>query len=405
MSKLNKQYYESPISSPTTNAAYLDNNGLARKYCPLLVLFPEIEDGSERKYHHHSGHALGSVPPLDQDYHPRDIRFILDNAHLPITGICKFVRHLGFRPRKPSREELLKAMGENRVKYIDLVDERGPKHVDRFWSVYSGTRNKDDNPEYRRKAYVRVVRGSGRFSSFISIQYWLAYFFDDWANVHEMDWEMVSVILKIVGATETPVACVYNAHIGSFRKPWGNVDRVDDQGNKNPQGLHPVAYIANGSHASYFSDYPPSFNVAERYVNPMLKAVIRMANIGTDFTDYVPAFDDERTIKCFPNIETVPEPDEDGSWSGGWRWLNFMGKWGSPAELSLKERLIPDIPMLRTIMHVFERPIREAGPTGPNAKLGSCWNRPFDWANTECLDVEQSRDWLEEISGTSTSNT
>jgi hypothetical protein len=290
-------------------------------------------------------------------------------------------------------------MSENRVRYIDLIDERGPKQVDRFWSVYSGIKNKDDNPEYHRKAYARVIRGVGRFTNLISIQYWVAYFFDDWANVHEMDWEMVSIVLKIVGATEEPVACAYNAHIGSFRKPWGDVHKVDDDGNRNPQGLHPVAYIANGSHASYFCDYPPSFNVAEKYLKPMLKTVVRIANIGTEFTDYVPAFDDGRTVKYFPDVVVIPEPDEDGRWSGSWRWLNFKGKWGSPAEPSLKERLVPDIPLLRTLISVFKRPIQEAGPSGPNAKSGSCWDRPFDWVNMECLDAEESRDWLEEIGG------
>jgi hypothetical protein len=303
------------------------------------------------------------------------------------------------------REELLDAMSENRVKYIDLIDERGPKQVDKFWSVYSEIRNKDDNPEYRRKAYARMVRGSERFGNFISIQYWLAYFFDDWANVHEMDWEMVSIMLKIVGSTEEPIACAYNAHLGSFRKPWADIDKVDDAGSRNPQGLHPVAYIANGSHASYFSEYPPSFNVAEKYLRPMLKTVIRMAGlgIGTDFTDYVPGFDDERAVKYFPDVELIPEPDREDGWSGSWRWLNFKGKWGSPAELSLKERLIPDIPVLRTLIGIFKRPIKEAGPPGPNARPGSCWNRPFDWVNTECLDAEESRDWLGETGRANTS--
>ncbi len=202
------------------NEQCLENERLARKYRPLLVLYPEIEDGSRRKDHHRGGHGLGSPPPLDQDYHPRDIRLVLDHARL--AGIKE----------KPTREQVLEAVSENEVDYIDLIDSHGPKDVDKFWRVYAEIKKKDSNPEYQRKAYARVVKGSGRFKDYISIQYWLAYFFDDWANVHEMDWEMVSIILKKLDSTEEPVVCVYNSHIGSFRKPWKDVHKVDDAGNK-----------------------------------------------------------------------------------------------------------------------------------------------------------------------------
>ena len=370
-------------SVPT--AQHIVNEKLAMKYRPLLVLYPEIADGSRRKDHHYSDHHPGSLPPLDQDYHPRDIRLVLDNARLP-----------GGK-EDSSRERILDAMSENSIDYIDLIDERGPKDVDKFWRVYADIKNKDSNPEYHRKAYARVVKGSGRFEDYVSIQYWLAYFFDDWANVHEMDWEMVSILLKKSESTEEPMGCAFNAHIGAFRKPWKDVHKADDAGNKNPEGLHPVAYIANGSHASYFSDYPPDFNVAEPYVGPMLRTVVRMANIGEDFTDYVPRFEDG--VRCFPDVEVVPEPDKFGRWSGDWRWLNFKGRWGSPVELSLKERIIAPIPGVRTVLSILERPIRESGPTGPTAKPGLCWEKPVDWVNLECLDAPKTSDWLGKIGG------
>lgn len=373
----------------TTNNQYLENESLAMKYRPLLVLYPEIEDGSRRRDHHRGGHGLGSPPPLEQDYHPRDIRLILDNARLPsMKG-------------KPSREQLLEAMGENNIDYIDLIDRSGPKDVDKFWRVYSEIKNKDDNPDYQRKAYARIIRGSRQFKDYISIQYWLAYFFDDWANVHEMDWEMVSIILKkSESLEEEPVACVYNAHMGSFRMPWAHVQKVDEAVKRNPQGLHPIAYIANGSHASYFSDYPPDFNVAEQFLGNMLRVVIRMANIVSDFIDFVPRFEDG--VKHFPDIEVIPQPDEFGRWSGDFRWLNFEGRWGSPVQLSFTERFLTRIPILRTIFKIFDRPIREAGPTGPRVKSGLCWEKPFDWVNLECLDARETY-WLEKTSGTNAS--
>ena len=364
-----------------------ENERLAKKYCPLLVLYPEIEDGSYRRDHHHHISEMPGRPPLDQDYHPRDIRLVLDHAQL--RG----------GKGKTSRQQVLDAMSENTVDYIDLIDRRGPKDVDKFWRVYAGVNDKNSNPEYQRKAYARVVSGSRRFKDYISIEYWLAYFFNDWANVHEMDWEMVSILLKKTDSTEEPIACVFNAHLGAFRKLWSEVHKVDNAGNKNPEGLHPVAYIANGSHAAYFSDYPPYFNVATPYLKSVLREVIRITKIGKPFTDFVPCFEDG--VKCFPEVEVIPQPDEFGHWSGNWRWLNFKGKWGSPVELSFGERIIARIPVIGRISPLFQRPIQEGGPPGPNTR-GTCWEEPFDWANLECFDAPKTSSWIGEISGANT---
>lgn len=363
--------------------AEAENNRLAIKYRPLLVLYPEIADGSLRRDHHQPDYGPGSPPPLGQDYHPRDIRLVLDNACPP------------GKKDKFSRKQLLDAMSGNSITHLDLIDRRGPKEVDKFWRVYAGIHDKDNHPEYQRKAYAKVVRGSGRFKEYTIIQYWLAYFFDDWANVHEMDWEMVSVILKNSGMTEKPAACVFAAHIGSFRKRWEDVHKVDEMGNKNSQGLHPVAYIANGSHASYFSDYPPDFNVAAPYLGPVLSRIVRITRIGKAHTDYVPSF--EEGVKCFPDVAVIPEPDENGRWSGEWRWLNFKGRWGSPVQMSFIERIIARIPVLRRMRMFFERPLREAGPTGPAERIDSCWKDPLNWVNLESFPAPETSDWLGEI--------
>jgi len=372
---------------PEPNEQHLENEKLAKKYRPLLVLYPEIEDGSRRKDHHRRGHVPGSPPPLDQDYHPRDIRFVLDHACLP------------GRKERLSREEVLDAMSENVVGHIDLIDKRGPKEVDKFWRVYAECKKKDSNPEYQRKAYAWVVKGSGRFKDYASIQYWLAYFFDDWANVHEMDWEMVSIILRKTDSIEEPIACVFNAHIGAFRKPWKDVHKVDDAGSKSSQGLHPVAYVANGSHASYLSDYPSYFNVAAPYLKPVLRRLVRIAKIGKPFRDYVPSF--EEGARYFPDVEVIPQPDELGRWSGVWRWLNFKGSWGSPVQMSFLEKIVAGIPLICRLARFFQRPLREAGPTGPSTK-GLCWEDPFDWVNLECFDAPETSNWIGKIAGAST---
>ncbi|MFC1982245.1 hypothetical protein ACFLV5_00400 [Chloroflexota bacterium] len=363
----------------TTAEIDLENEALANKYRPLLVLYPEVEDGSKREAHHHEIGDWPGRPPLDQDYHPRDIRLILDHARLP--GIDK----------RSTRDQVLDAMSDNKVKYIDIIDARGPKHVDVFWDAYAKVHNKDNNSDYHRKAYARIVRGKHWFKEYISLQYWMAYFFDDWANVHEMDWEMVSIIIKKTESIEKPIACVFNAHVGSFRRPWKEVDKAGDDGKRNPEGLHPVAYIANGSHAAYFSDYPPYFCVVEKYLKPALSTVVRVTQIGRPFTDYVPRF--EEADKCFPEVEVIPEPT---AWTGRWRWLSFNGNWGSPVELSFSERIISRIPLIRRFNMFFQRPLRESVPKGPNTR-GICWDEPFNWANLESLDAPEDTPWIIKI--------
>lgn len=75
----------------------LENERSAMKHRLLLVLYPEIEGGSRRTDHHHQGHRPGSPPPLDQDYHSRDIRLALGHARLPDMK------------EKPTRGQMLEA--------------------------------------------------------------------------------------------------------------------------------------------------------------------------------------------------------------------------------------------------------------------------------------------------------
>ena len=377
---------------PDEDSINTEYQELADRYKPLLVLYPEIDYDSEREEHYH---PIGQRPgkrPLDQDYHPRDIRLILDNVYLK--------KWKGIAPR----EEVLKAMDENSIKYINLIDKGGPKRVDKYWKYYAQILDKDatdsnGKKEYGRKAYARVMKGDKWFEDYISIQYWMAYFFDDWANVHEMDWEMVGVIVKKKpGCPEEPVACIGNAHVGSFLEPWGKVEKANDRGERDEAGTHPIAYIANGSHAAYFSEYPPHLNVIEPYLNGALRTVVRAANVAMEFMDYVPRYEDG--VYYFPDIEVIPAPKEDKNsgrkyWTGEWRWLNFTGKWGSPTELTFHEKIIAGIPLVGRLARYFSRPLQEAGPRGPNTR-GLCWEEPLLWSDLNCFKGADPSGWLHE---------
>ena len=338
---------------------------IALKYRPLLVLYPEIENNSRRSDHYHPGHRAGH-PPLDQDYHPRDINIVLDNASLP--GIRA-------RFRKVSHSELLEKISDNEVSHIDLVPGVKPSNVAGFWQIYAAIQDKDI--KYPRKAYARIICGSRRYEDYLIIQYWLAYFFDDWANVHEMDWEMVSIVIKKTEDSEKPVACVYRAHVGGFRAAWKEVEKANDKGTRTERGKHPIAYVANGSHACYFHD-DPVHQATASLVGPRLS---RLSNIfpwiRNTFSDYVPSF--VEGSKHFPGVELIPEPNSEGVWEEGeWRWLNFTGRWGSKGRVSWSEAL--------------RLPIEDDGPVGLT-RQGPCWNTPFTWIEEKCFTPTETS-WI-----------
>lgn len=122
----------------------------------------------------------------------------------------------------------------------------------------------DRREEYRY--HGRVVREAG----WIVVQYWYFYVYNNWrssfsgANDHEADWEMVSVYLAddpereratVDGQDRDPLIryrpewVAYASHDyegDDLRRRW------DDPELEKIGGLHPVVYVAAGSHAGYF---------------------------------------------------------------------------------------------------------------------------------------------------------
>lgn len=401
---------------------------LAEKYCPLLVLFPEIgSDNSgknKRKDHYRPKNANSSQSPLDQDYHPRNIDHILDNIRVP--------KRIANKGPEVIHEHVLADMSEKKLKYINLLDRGSPKNRDKYWDRY-----REIKDGYPRTAYVNIVKGSGRYEDFISIQYWMAYFFNDWHTRHEVDWEMVSVILKkdaFSKEPEEPIVCVYDAHMNSYVMPWEKVEKVKGAEDKQPDrnGSHPVVYVARGSHASYFYDYPSSFNVASPLLSANWMKIIRNLWQAERYKDHVMSFENgERHL--LKNLEIIPKPvpfmpqqsphsligkilhkigkslhiipsppNVSYRWDGNWRWLNFEGRWGSAPwiwrffDFFYRSRILRGF----TIFQIFQRltflrkrPYLEAGPYGPS-RHGLCWTDPFDWVNLKCYDAHIQDNWI-----------
>jgi hypothetical protein len=96
-----------------------------------------------------------------------------------------------------------------------------------------------------------VVYGKAfRTRTRIDLQYWIWYPFNDYSStvppgdvwqVHEGDWESVSVITDLAG---TPLVVGLSKHCEGTRRAWSGVRK---------RGARPIVYVGLGSHANYFA--------------------------------------------------------------------------------------------------------------------------------------------------------
>jgi RsiW-degrading membrane proteinase PrsW (M82 family) len=183
--------------------------------------------------------------------------------------------------------------------------------------------------------YAHVVRNEN--PGYISIQYWIYYFYNDWFNKHESDWEMVQVVLS---SAYQPLWVVYSQHHGGVRRLW-NTTALEE-------GTHPVVYVARGSHANYF---------AKNEIYPHIQQVGNQRITLMDRTG-----DSGRLIPGIILIPTRTElTDHPGDWPGA-EWLAYRGRWGETG-------LSADF----------------SGPYGP-ADKGWQWEEPLAWGEAQPFD-------------------
>jgi hypothetical protein len=143
----------------------------------------------------------------------------------------------------------------------------------------------------------------------IALQYWLFYPFNpyspavpqtpEYAQVHEGDWELVTVILDRAG---TPLFAGYSRHCSGARRVWQKVEK---------RGRRPVVYVALGSHANYFG--PGTFPLEKRCWPPEAVAVFEQN--GKPLEDYA---ERGRSASLRVRRLTATAPS----------WVRFPGAWG-----------------------------------------------------------------------------
>ena len=173
--------------------------------------------------------------------------------------------------------------------------------------------------------YGRVVTDPDHPGS-LAVQYWFFFIYNDWNDRHEGDWEMIQIVFDAADAGAAldtdPARVMYAQHEGGELSDWegGPLQRQGD--------THPVVFVGEGSHASYFS--------SERWFGKSAQS-----GFGCD---------DTRGPIDYVSPAVVPL-------TGGESWLAFTGRWGE------------------------EQPSFNNGPTGPATK--SQWTSPITWVEEE----------------------
>jgi hypothetical protein len=146
--------------------------------------------------------------------------------------------------------------------------------------------------DYPNRTYGRAVPNV--MDGGLILQYWLFYYNNPKTyytlGAHEGDWEMVQVHL---GPDRSPTFAAYAQHGWGEKCPWEQVERN--------AGGRPVVYVADGSHASYFT---AGFHRNPDPVEPW-KFADDHASGGADWT--------------VPVVEDITTPPG---------WLAWQGRWG-----------------------------------------------------------------------------
>jgi hypothetical protein len=224
----------------------------------------------------------------------------------------------------------------------------------RFTSL-KGEYIRDIRPEVTPNAYVRMYCPStpqeieAGVATATVIQYWFFYYLNLWEpwNFHQGDWEMVQVMLDSEGnATHAG----YSQHYGGTRLHWNNIETQDG---------HPVVYVAEGSHASFFR--PRTYYWSTREPYPDVEKPWHHVYASDKTSPYRYSLEPDNDI--IPISVLSEETDS---------WLAFPGRWGDKYGNAIGDMAIikdygPPSPVYRVAKHLDGDP--------------SLWNDPIAWFN------------------------
>jgi hypothetical protein len=132
-----------------------------------------------------------------------------------------------------------------------------------------------------------------------AIQYWFLYVFNYRLNLHESDWEQITIHLD---SDRQPIEAFYSSHESGQKRVWARMEK---------DGEHPFDFVAQGSHANYFKPGTPPVTLRCTPVRKRLKVCVK-----------------NRTVHDVANGRRVLRPGRDyrvREFPG----TPFVGGWGS----------------------------------------------------------------------------
>jgi hypothetical protein len=182
------------------------------------------------------------------------LKFDAQEPYLAISGES-IVRNPGNRLLLHDDTKLAEVDQQGQGPALDLLanypDPLTPNAGDRFDEVYkddpellADARRLQADPNLAERAYGRVVEDG----EWLWLQYWFWEYYNPKHLLgfgrHEGDWELIQVGLD---SERQPQVVTYAQHNGGAGRAWSEVEHHPD-----PDGVHPVVYVAPFSHASYF---------------------------------------------------------------------------------------------------------------------------------------------------------
>ena len=279
---------------------------LATTFSPTLIIFPE--DHAKTPY----GDPRPG-PGYTGDYHPCPVELVLDNFWL-FGGGHRLVNPGAIREGRPnaftSEKEWLFSLVQQKADLsegvINLtgleVDEPSTAWDSYFSIISSSVSRQDEGHPYPLVIYARVISSQDVTSAgnqlpqifgvdYLAVQYWMFYYYNHWWNLHEMDWEMITIIVRpMENSGWEPVKVGYSAHSSGHSREWDQVHRNLSDHNS------PLVFVAAGSHAAYFEFREGGYSTVARKVRHIswLSRLIRKITfqngfeILTNLVDIVP---------------------------------------------------------------------------------------------------------------------
>ena len=354
---------------------------LAQRYAPRLIVFPEKQALGKPKIEGGAG-----------DYQPRSLELLLERgrlypgtlralAKLKIAWLVKQTSRISATLDNLARSsqpfDQIRLLGKPIPNpqqawnsYFDIlnsIDAQGRSGYDRFpLTTYTHVITRAEaESACRASTQIKPEDFAGKVGrpfyqpdrnmppDDVALQYWFCYYFDDWANIHEADWESITIFLRRHSAAWRPLGATYSVHENGVRRHWKDIERIED--------THPVVYVASGSHASYFQYVAQghSTELAGTFLG-RLKFKVGFSTRNRDFVARLDAQHPPRVLQ----VEVLPDPLEvvsaDNPARRHLKWMGYKGSWGA-RELG---RLIA------------------GGPIGPSQK-GLKWLNPFAWSEVE----------------------